>query len=337
MDPSTTPTGPTPTPFPTVAPPTPKPNVPYWAEDGHLDLVLLGGDAGPGRTSIRTDSMLLLSVDLRTSRAVLSSFPRNLRNVPLPAPYADHFPRGEFPDLLNALWRWADDHPQAAPGNDETRGFRAISAAIGNLVGVEVDGLAYVDLNGFIRVIDALGGVEINVPYRVYDADYPNENGVGDRVVNIGPGQQRLDGRTALAFARSRHQDSDYGRIERQQLLLLAIRRQVNPCTLLLRLPELVAIAKDSMYTNIAIEDVPLLLAIAARVSPASVEQLAFTPGDGYPEYVTQQSLAEMRADFAAAMARASVPLDPSSRPDLEPDDATSPLGTTTELRLPSC
>lgn len=282
-----------PTPSPTPSP-TPR-DLPYWVADGRLNLLLLGGDAGPGRSSIRTDTMILLTVDLATARAALVSIPRNLEKVPLPEPYAAKFPGGTFPDLLNALWRWADEHPAGLPGNKETRGFRAVSATIGHLTGVEIDALAYVDLNGFVRVIDALGGLEIDVPYRVYDARYPNEDGNGTRVLDIRPGLQRLDGSTTLAFARSRHQDSDYGRIERQQLVLLALRRQVNPCTLLPRLPEMVAIAKESMYTNIPLEDLPLLLALAVEIDTSRIERLAFTPALGYPSTVTSASLAKMR------------------------------------------
>jgi polyisoprenyl-teichoic acid--peptidoglycan teichoic acid transferase len=335
---------PTPTPSPTVptlisAPPTPSPTPapadPYWAEDGRLNLLLLGGDAGPGRSSIRTDTMILLSVDIRTSRAAMISFPRNLEGVPLPEPYASAVSGGRFPDLLNALWRYADERPGAFPGNDQTRGFRAVSAAIGHLAGVEVDGLAYVDLNGFVRVIDALGGLSINVPYRVYDARYPNENGRGYRVVDIRAGQHQLSGRNALAYARSRNQDSDYQRIERQQLVLLALRRQVNPCTITPRLPEFVEIAKDSLYTNIPIEDLPQLLGVAARLEARDIEQLAFTPGNGYPAYVSTTALARMRAAVAGALERAAAP-GATLRPDLEPGE-DGDGGGTPGLWIPSC
>ena len=274
---------------------TPDPSLPYWADDGRLNILLIGGDAGPGRDSLRTDSMILLTVDLETARAALVSVPRNLFHVPLPEPYASRFRGGVFPDYLNALWRYGKDHGQGLPGNDQTRGFRAISAAIGYITGVDIDGLVSVDLNGFVRVIDALGGLEINVPYRVVDQRYPNENGQGTRVVDIRPGLQRLDGSTTLAFARTRRQDSDYGRIDRQQLVLLALRKQLNPCTMLPRLPDLVGIAKETIYTNIAIGELPRMLALADRIDTSRIERLAFTPQHGYPETVTQAEVGRMR------------------------------------------
>ena len=293
----------------------PTPGVPYWAEDGRLNILLLGGDAGPGRDSIRTDTMILLTVDLKTARAALASIPRNLLRVPLPDPYAARFRGGVFPGLLNAFWRWANDHPGQFPGNIKTRGFRAISAAVGHLTGVEIDGLAYVDLNGFVRVIDALGGLDINVPKAVYDGRYPNENGKGTRVLNIKPGLQHMDGSTALAYARTRRQDSDYGRIARQQQVLLALRKQVNPCSLLPRLPELVEIAKDTMYTNIPVEELPRLLALAARIDRSRIERIAFTPYQGYPMTVTPESMAKMRRAIRDAFK--GDPPPPEGSPDL--------------------
>ena len=300
-----------------TAGPTPAPgsgNLPYWARDGRLNLLLIGGDAGPGRWSLRTDTMILLSVDLATARAAMFGIPRNLTNVPLPTPYAASYSRGVFPGLLNALWRAGQDHSKW-PGSDRTRGYRALSATIGYMTGVSVDGLVSVDLNGFIRLIDALGGIDIKVPYRIYDKHYPKEDGSGTRVLVIEPGPQHMDGSTALAFARSRHQDSDYGRMSRQQILLLAVRKQINPCTMLPKLPDLVEIAKDSLYTNIPLEELPRLFALADQIDTRRIERYAFTPAKGYPMLVTQASVEKMRRVVRDAFKGDAPP--PEGAPDL--------------------
>lgn len=292
-EPGATPAAATPTPAPTATPASGE--IPYWADDGRLNVLLIGGDAGPGRFGLRTDTMILLTVDLKTARAAMFGIPRNFLNVPLPAPYAASYRGGVFPDLLNALWRAAQLRPEEWPGNDKTRGYRALSAAVGNITGVSVDGVVSVDLNGFVRMVDALGGIDINVPYRIYDKKYPKEDGSGTRVLEILPGLQHLDGSTALAFARSRHQDSDYGRMSRQQILLLAVRKQINPCTMLPRLPDLVAIAKDSLWTNIPLQELPRLLALADQIDTRRIESFAFTPAAGYPEVVTPASVLKMQ------------------------------------------
>jgi len=295
--PGATPAAATPTPEPTTAP-TATPasgEIPYWADDGRLNILLIGGDAGPGRYGLRTDTMILLTVDLTSARAAMFGIPRNLLKVPLPAPYAAAYRGGVYPDLLNAFWRAAQLGPEEWPGNDKTQGYRALSAAVGNITGVSVDGVVSVDLNGFVRLVDALGGIEINVPYRIFDRYYPKEDGSGTRVLEILPGVQRLDGSTALAFARSRHQDSDYGRMSRQQILLVAVRKQINPCTMLPKLPDLVRIAKDSLFTNIPLQELPRLLALADQIDTRRIERFSFTPAAGYPEVVTPASVLKMR------------------------------------------
>ena len=325
LEPSLEPVTPTPgasgTPAEPSASATPEPTatpassgLPYWAKDGRLNLLLIGGDAGPGRYSLRTDTMMLLSVDLETARAALFGIPRNLYDVPLPKPYAASYSGGVFPDLLNALWRAGQNHPKW-PGNDKTRGYRALSATIGYITGVSIDGIVSVDLNGFIRLVDAVGGVDINVPYQIRDHYYPKEDGSGTRELLIEPGLQHLDGSTLLAFARTRHMDSDYGRMSRQQLVLKAIRKQINPCTMLPRLSELVKIAKDSLYTNIALRDLPQMLALASKIKTSRIESYAFTPSKGYPATVTKASVDKMRRAVRDAFKGDEPP--PEGAPDL--------------------
>lgn len=282
---------PDPTPTPSPAPP------PDWTADGRLDLLLVGSDAGPDRWSLRTDTMILLSVDVASGRAALFGLPRNLVNVPLPAESAGAFPCRCFPGLLNALYVYATGHPDRFPGGD-SRGFRAVAGAVAELTGVRLDGMVVVDLRGFVRLIDALGGLDIDVPYAVYDANYPIEDGSGHIVLSIRAGRQHMDGRLALAYARSRHQDSDYGRMQRQQIVLLALRRQVQPCSLLPRLPELLEIVKQSLWTTIPIDEVPGIMALGERVDPDAMTRVVFGP-TRYPSILDAGAIARIRAVVA--------------------------------------
>ena len=291
--PSATP-GPTPT-------PTPEPTEPpaAWARDGRLNLLLIGADAGPGRWGLRTDTMILLSVDIETGRVALFGFPRNLRNVPL-APEAAHaYPNGRFPEMLNALYVRAGQYPNAFPGG-ENRGFRAVIGAIQELSGVPVDGMVGVSLYGFIRLVDALGGVWIDAPRSVFDSHYPLPNGGGNVRLYIPAGCQQMDGKRALAYARSRHSSSDYGRMERQQAVLLALRQQVDPLATLLRFSELMDIAQDTFFTTLSREDVTDLARLAARISTSDVETHFFFPPD-YPEWVTDEALERIRSEVRGA------------------------------------
>ena len=281
---------PTPNPTPTLPPgetpgPTPVPTpiptpVPVWSDNGRLDLLLVGGDAGPGRWSLRTDTMILLSVDIATGRAAMFGIPRNLFNVPLPEGPDQAFACHCFPEFLNGLFVHAMAHPETFPGADEERGYMAVQNAIAKMTGLQIDGQVVVTLQGFVRIVDALGGLEMTTRDSVYDANYPDPLSTHNVVVSISRGFHHFDGWHALAYARSRHQDNDYNRMDRQQEVLRALRAQLDPCTLIPRIPELLDIAKTSLWTNIPIERLPDIFEIGARVDPGAIARYQFWPPD---------------------------------------------------------
>ncbi len=282
------------TPAPTRAPaPAPTP-VPGWAADGRLNLLLVGSDAGPDRISLRTDTMILLSVDIRSGRAALFGIPRNLVGVPVAPEDQAAVPDGRFPDLLNALFTFAMAHPEEFPGGD-FRGFRAVAGAVQELVGVRLDGMAVVNLAGFVRLVDSLGGLWIDVPYQLIDTFYPLEDGSGHISVEFDPGCQHLDGRLSLAFARSRQQDSDYGRMHRQQLVLLALRHQLNPLALVPKIPDLLDAAGSTVWTTLSPTDLKGLLRLASHVQTDRTQSMFFTP-PAYAEHLDDAEIARIQA-----------------------------------------
>jgi LCP family protein required for cell wall assembly len=294
--PTPTPTaGPTATPVPTPTPtPTPSPTPgPKWAKDGRLNLLLIGSDRGPGRWSLRTDTMIVLSVDQKTGRAAMFGIPRNMTDVPLAPESKRATPNGRFPGLLNALYVYAGGHPRYFPGGD-ARGFRAVTGAIQELVGVKLDGAVVVDLNGFVKLVNAIGGLWIDVPKRLVDNRYPLENGSHTVRIVIKAGCQKLNGHKALAYARSRHQDSDYGRMKRQQAVLLALAHQSDPIGLLPKVPELLKIAGDHLWTTLPRKDIAGLATLAARIDPSEVETITFTPPK-YPSHMTTSWIRKIR------------------------------------------
>jgi LCP family protein required for cell wall assembly len=280
---------PTPTPKPT---PTPAP-VPAWAKDGRLNLLLIGSDAGPDRWSLRTDTMIVLSVHVKTGRAALFGIPRNLVGVPLPPESAKATSDGKFHGLLNALYVYAMGHPKVFPGGD-ARGMRAVSGAVQELIGVRLDGMVVVNLGGFVRLVDELGGLWIDAPARLYDKNYPLEDGSGSIVLDIPAGCQHLDGRMALAYARSRHQDSDYGRMRRQQTVLLSLRRQVDPVKLAPKAPALIRIAGDSLWMTLKRSEIRGLAKLAKRVDVRRVSRVLFVPSR-YPSHLDDREIAQIQ------------------------------------------
>jgi LCP family protein required for cell wall assembly len=306
------------TPGPTAEPtPIPTPE-PAWGDNGRLDLLLIGGDAGVGRYSLRTDTMVILSVEVATGRAALFGVPRNLINVPLPDGPAQHFACGCYPDLLNSIFRYAEEHPEIFPGSDEERGYRAVQEAIATMTGLQIDGEVVVTLSGFVRLVDALGGIDLTTKDSVYDTQYPDPLTGRDVTISISRGFHHFDGWHALAYARSRHQDNDYNRMNRQQEVLLALRQQLDPCTLIPRIPELLDIAKDSLWTNIPIDRLPDLFSIGAHVRPGTIATYQFWPPQ-INEYLDAQSLERIRLMVVTAF------FGPAPSPPPAPSGTSAP------------
>jgi polyisoprenyl-teichoic acid--peptidoglycan teichoic acid transferase len=303
--PATEPPNPTATPVPQ----------PAWAQDGRLNLLLIGSDAGPGRWLARTDTMVVLSVDVASGRAALFGVPRNLINVPLPPESAGAFRNGRYPGLLNSLYVYAVQHPKDFPGGDAA-GFRAVSGAIQELVGQPLDGAIVVNLNGFVDLVQAIGGLWIDIPYSLFDDHYPKPDGSGYITISFKPGCQHLNGIHALEYARSRHQDSDYGRMRRQQRVLIALAHELDPIALLPQVPKLLDIAQDNLWTTIDQNDIANLAVLAARVDTHDIQSISFAPPT-YPEYMSTAEIKRIHKVVATAFDAPAA--EPSATPDVTP------------------
>jgi LCP family protein required for cell wall assembly len=308
-----------------------------WGNDGRFSILLLGSDAGPGRWSRRMDIMLLVEVDVITGKTSMIGLPRNLVNVPLPPGAArDATPCRCFNYLLNEMYAEATSrHPSRWPGTGATSGIGAVRATISHLTGRPIDAVNVSDLWGVIKVVDAMGGIDITVPARVYDRNYPDPVR-GSIILDIKAGFQHFDGRMALAYARSRHQDSDYGRMARQQTLLLAIRDQLSPASILLA-PALADAAKGLVWTDISRESLPALVDIFSRAKSATVKQLRIVPSR-YPAYLTPAWVTRIQADIAKLLGTVPPPPDdyPGATPTPSPTPTPEPTPTPTSTPEPT-
>jgi LCP family protein required for cell wall assembly len=292
----------TPTPVPTPTPP------PAWAADGRLNVLLIGSDAGPGRWSQRADAIILVSVEIATGRVAAFSVPRYTTNVPLPEPAASAFPCRCLTEPINALFVFANQNPTLFPGEGDLKGWQATSGAIEALFGVTLDGMAVADLNGFVRMVDAVGGITLDIRAPVYDDQYPDPNGVDIVEISFAVGVQRLDGWHALAYARTRHQDGDVSRMRRQQEVIRALGRELS-CNLLFNLPSVLDVARDTLWTNLPLEDVPDML----RIDPGPIESHVLF--DIHNPALTADDVARLQAEVANAFAG---PAPPDTDPSLE-------------------
>ena len=289
--PSSSPTtGPTgsggPSPTPRSCPPI---DVAAWgpAADGRLNILLAGSDSrsdeGAGSASIRTDSMMLMSIDIASCKAALFSFPRNMEHNPLSRyPEWFHIPTedgGEYNGYLFGLWQQGARQAGCETQFDCEGGWRALTYAIQQMAGVQVDGVVSVNLKGFVALVEALPGhgVWIDVPYRLQDdAYYDSQQQRMD--IDFRAGCQFLNGEEALAFARSRHQDSDYQRGRRQQIFLQQVRKQLDPLAMLGSLDALLTAAQQNLFMTFAREDFQYLAQVASRVDADRLYRFDFAP-----------------------------------------------------------
>ena len=291
-----------------------------WGDDGKFDLLLLGSDAGTDRWSRRMDVMLLVEVDVATGRVAMFGFPRNMVGVPLPPGAARNAsPCGCFQKLLNEVYTDATFYyPQLWPGDGSVSGIAAVRATISELAQRPIDAVLVADLWGVIKVVDAMGGIDMNVTEPIYDKNYPDPV-LGSIQVRIDAGQQHFNGRLALAYARSRHQDSDYGRMRRQQALLLAIRDQLGAATIL-NAPALASAAKGYVWTDLPRNSLPNLVDLFSRAASAPVHLYRFAPS-AYPAYLTDATIAKIRMVIAHAFPAVPSP-SPSSSPSVDPSES---------------
>ena len=265
------------------------PVVAPWDGVGRYNVLLMGSDAGVGRVGVRTDTMIVASIDIETGWMALFSVPRNLADMPLPLE-ADFFGCDCFPQIANELYAFGLDRPELFPPSANP-GAQAVMTGIGALLDITIHNYALVDLASFVEVVDAIGGVTITVPQRLYDSAYPSEDG-GVEVIDIPAGEQKMDGHLALAYVRSRQQSDDYSRIGRQRCMLEAIATGTDPARLLVSFPRLADILKKALLTDIPIDQLPDLVRVAAKMETDLIVSLRVIPpgyvagytADGYPQ-----------------------------------------------------
>jgi LCP family protein required for cell wall assembly len=244
--------GETPPPQPGLASPSPAP------ADARINVLLLGIDAGVGRMTYLTDTMIVVSLDTVGETVSLLSLPRDLVDVPLPD-------GRRFDGKLNSLLAHARRNPAAFPGSSG-EGHDVLLAAVSEMTGLQVDYYARVDLGGFVAVVDALGGIEVDVPRALCDPTY-DEYGFS-RGFSISAGRHKLNGHQALAYARVRKSagESDFTRQARQQEILSGIRDRVVAGGFLGDPVGFLRAMSRTVGTNIPRSLVPSLLDYAQRV-----------------------------------------------------------------------
>ena len=275
-DESAEPTEVLPTPASTaVGTPVPSVSIPPWNGTDRLNVLLIGADEQGGGHN--TDTLIVLSIDPATNQVAMFQLPRDTVDVPVPAGPARQVWGSVYRNKINSWFVQNRHREDLFPGTDQTRGYNALKAILGELYGIEIKYFVEVNFDGFQQIVDALGGVTVNVQVPVVDDRYPAGGGALQRVY-IASGMQHMTGAEALVYARSRHASTDFDRGARQQRVLLSLRQQTDIAAILPKIDQLASALSASVRTDIPRELLPQLLGLASQVSTPDVRSYIFTP-----------------------------------------------------------
>ncbi len=242
---------PTPTPEPTPTPaPTPVPlnsSLLY----GRITVLFAGNDSTPTRVrngyGALTDSMIVASVSPNHQQLAMVALPRDATDIPLG--------NGSIWHLKANAIRFSYDMP-------------GLERALEATYGIPIDYYVEISMPDLPRLVDALGGVWVDVPYEIHD---------GEVGLNIGAGAQRLDGATALQYSRARHFDSDFARSQRQMQVILSLAQRIADLGTRFDPATIVALL-TTLHTDIPMADVPSLLKVVDAAANADVTATVLAP-----------------------------------------------------------
>jgi len=291
-------------------------------EGERVNVLLVGTDKRAKQTENLTDTMMVASLDPVGKTVSLVSIPRDLVDTPLG--------NGDtFAPKLNSLMSYADRNKAQFPKG----GMRTLEDAVGALLGIPIDYYAQLDFPGFIKIVDAVGGVDVTVAKALDDPTYDGYR-IGERGFSIAAGKHHLDGVAALAYARIRKPigESDFTRQARQQQILVALRDQVSHGgSLLFQLPALLDAVGQTIRTDMPVDRLPALAAIMEEVGKGDVTSVVIRAPLVKPVNTRYGSSQEPNLARIKAMATELFPApggDPAPWPTPKPTKTPKPKAT---------
>ncbi len=226
-----------------------------WERKERINFLLMGVDLRPGeRGPTRSDTIIIVTLDPVSKAVGMFSIPRDLW-VPIP---------GYGENRINTAYYLGD--AQKYPGGGPALAKKTIQYNFG----VPIHYYITINFVGFRKIVDAVGGVTIDVPKDINDQSFPDDN-YGYRPLFIPKGRQHMNGEMLLDYARTRHGDSDFGRMKRQQQVLMALKDQALNLNLITKIPALWAAKEDMVQTDLRLDDIISLAQIAKDVKSENI------------------------------------------------------------------
>jgi len=306
-----------------------------WAGIDRLNILLLGGDSDGGkRFGLRTDTVMVASIDTKTGDTTLISLPRNTGRMPFPKDSVlhQHYPYGftngngddaEF--MLNAMY----DNVPAALGKDilgetDNVGADVLKLSVGEALGLKIDYYVLIDIQGFTKMIDALGGITVNINERVAMGGSTDAHRPPSKWLEPGP-DQHLNGKEAMWFARGRYgaANGDFDRMDRQRCVIDAVIKQANPANVVTRYEAIAREGGQLIMTDITQEELPAFVELSMRVKNGQVRSVVFKHGvqgfiSGNPDFAMMRervakAIKETAARPGSSSTKPKTPSSPSS------------------------
>ena len=178
----------------------------------------------------RSDTLMIATLDPDKNQAALLSVPRDTR-VKI---------KGHGFDKINAAYAYG--------------GRKLTQETIESLLNTHIDHYIKINVHGFTKIIDALGGIDIDVEKRMYYEDPWDDD--GGLYIDLQPGMQHMDGKTAITYVRYRDEEGDIGRIKRQQNFMKAVMDKLVSPTIIPKLPAIVSAVSDSVETDMSVSEI---------------------------------------------------------------------------------
>ena len=253
----------TPQPTPSLEPgvtaspePTPRPPT------NRITFLLTGVDSGFDRNHALPDTLLAVSVDTVDKTAVMLSLPRDLSRLPM-------YSGGTYNDKINSLLTTARLNPSKYPDGP----MGTLTREIGFLIGIQIDYYAQINLEGFEKMVNLVGGIDVNNPKWINDPAYDWFDGTYG--FTLSPGKHHLNGRVALAYVRTRQGagDNDFTRARRQQQVIGALRVKMTSPAMLQKLPDILKVAAKTIKTDFPADQINEIVALGKEIPNDQINQ----------------------------------------------------------------
>lgn len=287
------------TPAPATSTTAPAPQQLTWDGADRLTIALLGSDAGFDRVGVRTDTIIVVSIDVATGDAAAFSVPRNWRHVTFPdgTAAAELWPDG-YPEIVNEIYGLGLRRPEAFPRVDDPAGH-AIKSALAQLTGLPIQYYVLLDMVGFVKVIDLFGGIDLQVSETIDERIKPILPDGPPVFITVEPGYHHFDGLTALGYVRARTGTTDWHRMTRQRCVVGALLDQVPRMELVYRYADLTDIIASHVSTDIPIDRLSDLMGLADKLDTSRIVTVNFIPPEFQPG---DAPIAQVRAAVSQAL-----------------------------------